>query len=41
MFDDLKRHFSMSPVRVTPREKEPMLLYIAVTNQVVSSALVV
>jgi hypothetical protein len=26
---------------VTPREKEPMLLYIAATNQVVSSAMVV
>jgi hypothetical protein len=40
-FDDLKRHLSMSPVLVTPREKEPMLLYIAATNQVISSALVV
>jgi ribonuclease HI len=40
-FDDLKRRLSTSPVLVTPREKEPMLLYIAATNQVVSSALVV
>jgi hypothetical protein len=40
-FDDLKRCLSTSPVLVTPREKEPMLLYIAATNQVVSSALVV
>jgi hypothetical protein len=40
-FDDLKRHLSTSPVLVTPREKEPMLLYIAATNQVVSSVLVV
>jgi hypothetical protein len=40
-FDDLKRRLSTSPVLVTPREKEPMLLYIVATNQVVSSALVV
>jgi hypothetical protein len=40
-FDDLKRHLSTSPVLVTPCEKEPMMLYIATTNQVVSSALVV
>jgi hypothetical protein len=39
--DDLKRPLSTSLVLVTPREKEPMLLYIAATNQVVSSALVV
>jgi hypothetical protein len=31
-FDDLKRRLSTSPVLVTPREKEPMLLYIAATN---------
>jgi hypothetical protein len=31
----------MSSVLVIPREKEPMLLYIGATNQVVSSALVV
>jgi hypothetical protein len=40
-FDDLKRRLSTSPVLVTPRKKEPMLLYIAATNQVVSSVLVV
>jgi hypothetical protein len=40
-FDDLKRRLPKSPVLVTPREKEPMLLYRAATNQVVSSALVV
>jgi hypothetical protein len=40
-FDDLKCRLSMSPVLVTPHEKEPMLLYIAATNQVVSFALVV
>jgi ribonuclease HI len=40
-FDDLKRRLSTSPVLVTPREKEPILLYIAAINQVVSSVLVV
>jgi hypothetical protein len=40
-FDDLKHRLSTSPVLVTPREKEPMLLYITANNQVVSSALVV
>ena len=40
-FEDLKRLLSTSPVLVTPREKEPMLMYIAATNQVVSTALVV
>jgi hypothetical protein len=41
VFDDLKRRLLTSPVLVTPREKEPMLQYIAATNQVVSSVLVV
>jgi hypothetical protein len=41
IFDDLKHLLLTSPVLVIPREKEPMLLYIAATNQVVSSALVV
>ena len=40
-FDDLKRMLSTPPILVTPKEKEPMLLYIAATNQVVSTALVV
>jgi hypothetical protein len=40
-FNNLKCHLSTSMVLVTPQEKEPMLLYIAATNQVVSSALVV
>jgi hypothetical protein len=40
-FNDLKCRLSTSLVLVTPREKEPMLLYIAATNQVISSALVV
>jgi hypothetical protein len=41
MFDDLKRRLSTSPVLVTPQEKESMLLYIAMTNHVVSSALMI
>ena len=32
---------STPPVLVTPKEKEQMLLYIAATNQVVSTMLVV
>jgi hypothetical protein len=40
-FDDLKRRLLTSPVLVTPRDKEPMLLYIVAINQVVSSVLVV
>src|SRR5215216_1296050 len=39
-FKDLKR-LSTSPVLVTPREREPLLLYISATNQVVSTVLVV
>jgi ribonuclease HI len=41
VFDDLKHRLLTSPVLVTSREKEPMLLYIAATNQVVSLVLVV
>jgi hypothetical protein len=40
-FENLKSLLSTSPILVTPREKEPMLLYIAATNQVVSTTLVV
>ena len=40
-FQDLKRVLSTSPVLVTPHEGEPLLLYIAATNQVVSTVLVV
>src|SRR3954464_13486637 len=40
-FDQLKRVLSISPVLVTPHEREPMLLYIAATTQVVSTLLVV
>ncbi|KAK1620215.1 hypothetical protein QYE76_025732 [Lolium multiflorum] len=40
-FDDLKKVLSTSPVLVTPHDREPMLLYIAATNQVVSIVLIV
>src|SRR5215216_1481094 len=40
-FEDLKRLLSTSPVLVTLREREPLLLYISATNQVVSTVLVV
>ena len=40
-FEDLKRLLSTSLVLVTPREKDPLLLYISATNQVVSTVLVV
>src|SRR3954453_8313328 len=39
--DELKRILSTSPILVTPKEQEPMLLYIAATTQVVSTVLVV
>jgi hypothetical protein len=41
VFDNLKRCLLTSPILVTPREKEPMFLYIAATNQVINSVLVV
>ena len=40
-FEDLKHMLSTPPMLVTPKEREPVLLYIAATNQVVSTALVV
>ncbi|KAK1653946.1 hypothetical protein QYE76_071751 [Lolium multiflorum] len=40
-FEDLKRKISTPPILVAPKEKEPLLLYIAATPQVVSTALVV
>ncbi len=40
-FEHLKRTISTPPVLVAPREKEPLLLYIAATPQVVSTVLVV
>ena len=41
LFEDLKRMVLTPPLLVTPTEKEPILLYIASTNQVVSTTLVV
>jgi hypothetical protein len=40
-FAHLKKVLSMPPVLVAPNEKEPLLLYIAATHQVVSMVLVV
>jgi dsDNA-binding SOS-regulon protein len=40
-FEDLKHVLSTPPVLVAPKEKEPLLLYMAATNQVVSTILVV
>ncbi|KAK1627608.1 hypothetical protein QYE76_001923 [Lolium multiflorum] len=38
-FENLKRTISTPPILVAPKEKEPLLLYIAATPQVVSTAL--
>ncbi|KAK1632517.1 hypothetical protein QYE76_006832 [Lolium multiflorum] len=40
-FEDLKRTISTPPILVAPKEREPLLLYIAATPQVVSTVLVV
>src|SRR3954463_13486342 len=40
-FKQLKRMMSTSPVLAAPKEKEPMMLYIAATNRVVSIVMVV
>jgi hypothetical protein len=40
-FAQLKKVISTPPVLVAPKEKEPLLLYIAATHQVVSTVLVV
>ncbi|KAK1685179.1 hypothetical protein QYE76_046027 [Lolium multiflorum] len=40
-FEDLKRTISTPPILVAPKEKEPLMLYIAATPQVVSTVLVV
>ena len=40
-FDELKKQLSTRPVLAAPKEKEPLLLYIATTSQVVSVAIVV
>ena len=37
---DLKRYLSYTPILVTPKPQEKLLLYLAATNQVVSAALV-
>ena len=37
---DLKTYLSSVPTLVTPKPQEPLLLYLAATNQVVSAALV-
>ena len=37
---DLKKYLSSTPVLVAPKSQEPLLLYLAATNQVVSAALV-
>ena len=38
---DLKSYLSSTPTLVVPSPQEPLLLYLAATNQVVSAALVV
>lgn len=38
---DLKRYLASPPILVALRPREPLLLYIAATNQVVSAVLVV
>ena len=40
-FDELKKQLSTRPVLAAPKEKEPLLLYIAATSQVVSVVIVV
>jgi dsDNA-binding SOS-regulon protein len=40
-FTQLKKVLSTHPVLVTPKKKEPLLLYIVATHQVVSTVLVV
>ena len=37
---DLKKYISSTPILVAPKPQEPLLLYLVVTNQVVSVALV-
>jgi hypothetical protein len=40
-FRELKQMLSTAPVLASPLPKEPMLLYIAATNRVVSAVVVV
>ena len=37
---DMKKYLSSTPILVAPKPQEPLLLYLAATNQVVSAALV-
>ena len=37
---DLRKYLSSTPILVAPKPQEPLLLYLAATNQVVSAALV-
>lgn len=36
---DLKKYLSSTPILVAPKPQEPLLLYLAATNQLVSAAL--
>ena len=38
---DLKKYLISMPILVVPKPQEPLLLYLAATNQVVSAVLVV
>ena len=40
-FHDLKKMLGSAPILASPMPKEPMLLYIAATNRVVSAVIVV
>ena len=40
MLQDLKTYISSVPTLVAPKPQQPLLLYLATTNQVVSEALV-
>ena len=40
-FHELKKMLATPPVLAVPTEKEPMLLYIAATNRVISTMIVV
>ncbi|XP_024315649.1 uncharacterized protein LOC112271007, partial [Brachypodium distachyon] len=40
-FQELKKMIATTPILASPMEKEPMLLYISATNQVVSAVIVV
>ena len=40
-FHELKKMLSTSPILASPLDKEPMLLYIAATNRVISVVVVV